>query len=69
MKATLEFNLPDDQPEFGLATRAAEWRDLAWQIEIELRRFQDREDLDQKTVEVVRDFFYLTANDLRLDLE
>ena len=37
MKATLEFNLPDDNVEFQLATNAARWYNVAWDIDQYLR--------------------------------
>ena len=37
MKAILEFNLPDDQPDFQLAVDGSKWSYVAWQIDQELR--------------------------------
>jgi hypothetical protein len=37
MKAVLEFNLPDDQPEFSLAVNASKWYSLAWELDQHLR--------------------------------
>ena len=33
MKAILEFNLPEDQEEFDVATKAMDWSLLAWDID------------------------------------
>jgi hypothetical protein len=37
MKATLEFNLPEDQQEFYLATKGADWWKVCWDMEQWLR--------------------------------
>ena len=33
MKATLEFNLPEDQEQFNTAAKAIDWALLAWDID------------------------------------
>lgn len=37
MKATLEFNLPEDQNEFILATKAADLQSVLWEMKQWLR--------------------------------
>ena len=37
MKATLEFNLPEDQIEFGFATNGSKWWNVCWQMDQWLR--------------------------------
>jgi len=37
MKATLEFNLPEEQVEFNLAVNGNKWSFVAWKIDQELR--------------------------------
>ena len=37
MKATLEFNLPEDQEEFRLANEGATWGSLVWELDDSLR--------------------------------
>ena len=37
MKAILEFNLPEDQEEFDVATKAMDWSILVWDIDQSLR--------------------------------
>ena len=37
MKATLEFNLPDDQQEFDLATKGLKWWNVCWDMDQWLR--------------------------------
>jgi hypothetical protein len=47
MKATLEFNLPEDNEEFEMASKAMDWSILAWDIDQFIRNKikyeQDRE--------------------------
>lgn len=38
MKATLEFNLPEDQEQFNVAVKAMDWALLAWDIDQSLRK-------------------------------
>jgi hypothetical protein len=38
MKATLEFNLPEDQPEFNNAIKGGDWKHVCWEMEQYLRR-------------------------------
>ena len=33
MKAILEFNLPEDQEQFNIASKAMDWALLAWDID------------------------------------
>lgn len=37
MKAILEFNLPDDQEDFKLATNALSWYSVCWELDQDLR--------------------------------
>lgn len=37
MKATIEFNLPEDQLEFDLMSKASKWYSLAWELDQHLR--------------------------------
>ena len=37
MKATIEFNLPEEQVEFNLAVNGNKWSFVAWKIDQELR--------------------------------
>jgi hypothetical protein len=47
MKATLEFNLPEDNEEFEITSKAMDWAILAWDIDQFIRNKikyeQDRE--------------------------
>ena len=37
MKATLEFNLPEDEEQFNVASKAMDWSILAWDIDQYIR--------------------------------
>jgi len=37
MKATLEFNLPEDQDDFELATKGGKWYSIVWEMDQWLR--------------------------------
>ena len=37
MKAILEFNLPEDQPEFNTAIKGSDWKHVCWQMDQLLR--------------------------------
>jgi len=38
MKAILEFNLPEDQPEFNNAIKGGDWKHVCWEMDQLLRR-------------------------------
>lgn len=38
MKATLEFNLPEDQPEFNTALQGSDWKHVCWEMDQLLRK-------------------------------
>ena len=37
MKATLEFNLPEDKQDFDLATKGSDWWNVCWDMDQWLR--------------------------------
>lgn len=72
MKATLEFNLPDDQHEFDLAIQGSKMYVALWDISQELRtlwKYEELSDEEFKIVERIRDKFYeiLDENQIKLD--
>lgn len=72
MKATLEFNLPDDQNEFDLAVQGGKMYLALWDISKELRTLWKYEELSEEEwnmVERIRDKFYeiLDDNQIKLD--
>jgi len=65
MKAILEFNLPDDQEDFKLATNAASWYTVCWDLDQELRAKtkyasddlpQDKYDAYQEIRDLLREY-------------
>jgi hypothetical protein len=72
MKATLEFNLPDDQHEFDLAIQGSKMYSALWDISQELRTLWKYEELSEeewKMVERIRDKFYEILGDHQISLD
>ena len=72
MKATLEFNMPEDQVEFDFAIQGSKMYSALWDISQELRKIWKYEELSEeefKMVEKIRDKFYeiLDENQIKLD--
>ena len=72
MKATLEFNLPEDQPEFNTALKASDWKHVCWKMEQFLRkRVKYDEGLTEEQREVyedMRDEFWKMMFESNVDL-
>ena len=62
MKATLEFNLPEDNEEYNVASRAMEWSLLAWDIDQMVRsllKYHPKEyETGEKALDHVREEIY-----------
>lgn len=65
MKAILEFNLPDDQEDFKMASNALSWYIVCWDLDQELRAKtkyapdslpQDKYDAYQEIRELLREY-------------
>lgn len=72
MKATLEFNLPDEEAEFYCATKGTAMLNALWEIQTELRTLWKYEELNEdefKMVERIREQFFdiLKNNEINLD--
>ena len=72
MKATLEFNMPEDQVEFDFAVQGGKMYSALWDISQELRTLWKYEELKQEEwdmVERIRNKFYeiLDENQIKLD--
>ena len=72
MKATLEFNLPDEDAEFYCATKGQAMLNALWEIQTELRTLWKYEELNEdefKMVERIREKFFdiLQNNEINLD--
>jgi hypothetical protein len=74
MKATLEFNLPDDQDDFKLATNGINWYLVCWELDQELRAKtkyapdslpQDKYDAYQEIRDMLRE--YMSNRDISFD--
>ena len=61
MKAILEFNLPEDQPEFNTAIKGSDWKHVCWEMDQLLRKhIKYNEDLSEDArgiLEYVREEF------------
>ena len=67
MKAILEFNLPEDNQEFELMSKALKMYSTLWDLDVWLRgeiKYNDKEHL-----EVVRDKLRELMNDNRIDFD
>jgi hypothetical protein len=72
MKATLEFNLPEDQAEFDFATQGSKMYNALWEISQELRTLWKYEELDEKEwdmVERIRNKFFEILEDNQINLD
>ena len=72
MKATLEFNLPDDQHEFDLAVQGGKMYSALWDISQDLRKLWKYEELSEEEwnmVERIRDKFYEILNEHQINLD
>ena len=67
MRATLEFNLPEDNQEFELSSKALKMYSTLWDLDVWLRseiKYNDKDHL-----EVVRDKLRELMNDNRIDFD
>jgi hypothetical protein len=72
MKATIEFNLPDEDAEFYCATKGTAMLNALWEINTELRKlwkYEELSDEEWKIVERIREKFFeiLQENEINLD--
>lgn len=72
MKATLEFNLPDEDGEFYCATKGTAMLNALWEINTELRKLWKYEELNEdesNMVERIREKFFdiLQENEINLN--
>ena len=72
MKATLEFNLPEEQYEFNNAIKGGDWKDVCWQMDQYLRKhIKYDESLSEEQLRVyegVREEFWKFMNENNVDL-
>jgi hypothetical protein len=72
MKATLKFNLPEDQAEFDFAVQGSKMYSALWDISQELRAIWKHEELSDeefKMVERIRNKFFEILEDNQITLD
>jgi len=72
MKAILEFNLPEDQPEFNTALKGGDWKHVCWQMDQYLRKtIKYDESITQEDREIYEDMrneFFRIMSENNVDL-
>lgn len=72
MKAILEFNLPEDQPEFNNAIKGGDWKFVCWEMDQylhkEIKYNNDNSDYKIHLLQKVRDEFHRFMNENNVDL-
>jgi hypothetical protein len=72
MKATLEFNLPEDQAEHYCAIKGADMLNVLWELKTELRsmlKYGELPDKQYEIVEKIQDFLLSSLNDNDINLD
>ena len=72
MKAILEFNLPDDQYEYDMASKGVAMYNVLWELKSELRsmlKYGDLPDAQYEIVEKIQDFLISSLNDNEINLD
>lgn len=71
MKATLEFNLPEDEHEYYCAIKGKDMFVVIWNLQQELRKLYKYEELNEdewQIVERLRDFLNDSLNENEINL-
>jgi hypothetical protein len=71
MKATLEFNLPDEEAEYYCATKGQAMLNVLWEMQQELRTLWKYEELsneEQLIVERIRETFFNSLQEHEINL-
>ena len=72
MKATLEFNLPDEEAEYYCATKGQAMLNVLWEMQSELRKLWKYEELnadEQLIVERIRETFFNSLQEHEINLD
>ena len=72
MKATLEFNLPEEQAEHYCAIKGADMLNVLWELKAELRsmlKYGDLPEQQYEIVEKIQDFLISSLNDNEINLD
>ena len=65
MKATLEFNLPEDQNEFEYATKGSEMFVILWELKEEYRKLMKYHNLTETEYKLIEDLNDKLCEDLQ----
>ena len=71
MKATLEFNLPEEQAEHYCAIKGADMLNVLWELKAELRsmlKYGELPDTQYEIVEKIQDFLMSSLDDNDVNL-
>jgi hypothetical protein len=66
MKAILEFNLPEEQTDFYLATKGKDWWKVCWDMEQWLR--QQNKHMPDNRFNKDKDIAYLEVREMLIDI-
>jgi hypothetical protein len=72
MKATLEFNLPEDEAEFYCANKGTAMLNVLWELKQELRSLRKYAELKENQYEIVEkieDLLFSSLNDHEINLD
>ena len=72
MKATLEFNLPEDQAEHYCAIKGQDMLNVLWELKSELRamlKYQELPDQQYEIVEKIQNFLMSSLDDHEINLD
>lgn len=71
MKATLEFNLPDEEAEYYCAIKGQDMLNVLWELKSELRsmlKYGELPDAQYEIVEKIQEFLISSLNDHEINL-
>jgi hypothetical protein len=72
MKATIEFNLPEEQAEHYCAIKGVDMFNVLWDLKAELRsmlKYGDLPEQQYKIVEKIQDYLLSSLNDNDINLD
>jgi hypothetical protein len=72
MKATIEFNLPDEQAEHYCAIKGSDMLNVLWELKAELRsmlKYGELPEQQYEIVEKIQDFLISSLNDNEINLD
>ena len=72
MKATIEFNLPEDQAEHYCAIKGADMLNVLWELKTELRsmlKYGELPDKQYEIVEKIQGYLIQSLNDNDINLD